>query len=51
MDFKYLENLLFDIKVKQEITMAPMREYIENWLNNVLIKIIESNQEEAVATG
>jgi len=27
-----------------------MREYIENWLKNTLIKIIESDQEEAVVT-
>jgi hypothetical protein len=32
MDFKYLENSLLDIKVRQEILVAPMREYIENWL-------------------
>jgi hypothetical protein len=51
MDFKDLENSLFDIKVRQEIMVAPMREYIENWLKNTLIKITESDQEEVVATG
>jgi hypothetical protein len=46
MEFKDLENELFDIKVRQEITVAPMREYIENWLKNDLIKITESDQEK-----
>jgi hypothetical protein len=31
--------------------VAPMREYVENWLKNVLIKITESYKEEAVAIG
>jgi hypothetical protein len=30
MDFKDMETSLFDIKVRKEITVAPMREYIEN---------------------
>jgi hypothetical protein len=34
MYFKYLENALFNINVRQEIIVAPMREYIENWLKN-----------------
>jgi hypothetical protein len=28
-----------------------MRDYIENWLKNALIKITEPDQEEAVTTG
>jgi hypothetical protein len=51
MEFKDLENELFDIKVRQEIMVAPMREYIENWLKNALIKITESDQEKTVTTG
>jgi hypothetical protein len=51
MDFKDLENSLFDIKVRQEIMVAPMREYIENWLKNALIKITESDQEKTITTG
>jgi len=50
MDFKYLENSLFDTKDRQEITIAPMREDIENWLKNALIKITESDQEKIVTT-
>jgi len=32
IEFRYLENSLFDIKVRQELTISPMRDYIENWL-------------------
>jgi len=39
-----MENLLFDIKVRHEIIFAPMRYYIENWLKNALIKIIQPDQ-------
>jgi len=44
MDFRDLESSLFDIKVRKEITVAPMRDYIENWLNKSLTKIIEPDQ-------
>jgi hypothetical protein len=30
--------------------VAPMKEYIENWLKKALIKITKSDQEEAFAT-
>jgi hypothetical protein len=46
MEFKDLKKELFNIKVRQEITVAPMREYIENWLKNALIKITESDKEK-----
>ena len=46
-----LKSTLFDIKLRQEITAAPMRDYIENWLKNALTKIMELYQEEVVATG
>jgi hypothetical protein len=46
-----LESTLFDTKLRQEITAAPMRDYIENWLKNALTKIMELYQEEVVATG
>jgi hypothetical protein len=35
MDFKDLENSSFDIEVRQEISVAPIREYIENWLKKL----------------
>ena len=37
--------------MKQEIIVAPMCEYINNWLKLALIKINEEDQMEAVGTG
>jgi len=37
--------------VRQEVIVAPMRDYVENWLNQALINIIEENQEMEVTTG
>jgi hypothetical protein len=51
LEFKDLENLLIDIKVRKQIIVAPMRENIENWLKKDLTKITESDQEEIVVTG
>jgi hypothetical protein len=39
---------LFEIKTKHEITMAPLREYIEEWLKKALIIIIEPENQEIV---
>jgi hypothetical protein len=36
---------LFNIKVKQEVIVAPLREYIQEWLNKSLIKISETPTE------
>jgi hypothetical protein len=36
--------------VRQEVIVAPMRDYVENWLKQALIKITEENQEVAVIT-
>jgi hypothetical protein len=47
MYLRKFENQLFEIKTKHEITVAPLREYIEEWLKKALIKITElENQEE-----
>jgi hypothetical protein len=51
MDFEDLENSLFDIKVRKEITVVLMGDYIENWLQKTLTKITEPDQEEVVVTG
>jgi len=51
IDFRDLESTLFDIKVRQKIIAAPMRECIENWLKQALIKITEEDQTKTVGTG
>jgi len=45
-----LEGELFYVKIKHEINMAPMKDYIEEWFRKSLLKITEENQEEAVGT-
>jgi hypothetical protein len=41
MDMREFEIKLFEIKTRHEITVAPLREYIEEWLKKALIKITE----------
>jgi hypothetical protein len=36
---------LIEIKTKHEITVAPLREYIEEWLNKELIEIMPSQSQ------
>jgi hypothetical protein len=50
-DLRDLEGILFDIKIRHEINVAPMKDYIEEWLKGALIKITEENQEATVSTG
>ena len=38
IDYHGIEYSLFDIRVRQEVIVAPMRDYIENWLKQYLIK-------------
>jgi hypothetical protein len=47
IDLRELENELFEIKTKHEIMVALMREYIEEWLTKSLVKITETDQQEA----
>jgi hypothetical protein len=49
-ELKDIENELFDTKIKHEIMVPPMWEYIEQWLKNALVKVIEPNHQEAVTT-
>jgi hypothetical protein len=43
---KELENELFETKMKHEIMVAPMKEYIKQWLRKSLVKITEIDQQE-----
>jgi hypothetical protein len=49
IDHREIESELLNIKVKQEVIVAPLREYIQEWLNKSLIKISEIPM-EAVTT-
>ena len=48
MDMREFENQLFEIKTKNEIIVASLREYIEEWLKKELIKITEPKNQEIV---
>jgi len=50
MDLRELEKELFELKTRNEITVAPLREYIEELLRRTLIKIIKLEQQETVAS-
>jgi hypothetical protein len=45
-----MEKELFEIKVKQEVIVAPLREYIQEWLHNLIVNIF-GIPAEAVMTG
>jgi hypothetical protein len=50
IDHREIESELLNIKVKQEVIVSPLREYIQEWLNKSIIKISEFPT-EAVTTG
>jgi hypothetical protein len=49
MDMREFENELFEIKTRHEIMVAPLREYIKEWLKKALIKITKPKNQEIVA--
>ena len=50
MDLREMKIEFFEINTRHEIMVAPMREYTEEWLRKIIIKITEPNQQETVAT-
>jgi len=49
IDHREFESELLNIKVKKEVTISPLREYIQEWLSKSIIKISEFPM-EAVTT-
>jgi hypothetical protein len=45
VDLRKLENELFDIKILDEINVAPMRSYIEEWFQRRMDKLINKGQQ------
>ena len=43
IDWREIENELFEIKTKSEIMIASMREYIEEWLRKYFVKITDTD--------
>jgi hypothetical protein len=47
-DLKYFEGELFNIKNIHEINVAPMKNYIEDWVKKVIDKLTKEGQETIV---
>jgi hypothetical protein len=45
LDLRDLEGELFNIKIRHEINVAPMKSYIEEWFNKVIDKITTKGKE------
>jgi hypothetical protein len=45
MDLRKLENDLFDIEIQDEINVAPMRSYIEEWFQQRMDNLIEEGKQ------
>jgi hypothetical protein len=41
IDLREIEKELFSVKIKQEVIVAPLRDFIQEWLNNSVAKIFE----------
>jgi hypothetical protein len=45
MDFRELENEIFNIKIWNEINVTPMRSYIEEWLEKELKQAVDERKQ------
>jgi len=46
IDLRDLESELFDIKIRHEINVAPMRSYIEEWFKKAIHQITNETQRQ-----
>jgi hypothetical protein len=49
-DLRDLEGELFNIKIRHEINVAPMKNYIEDWFKKAIDKLTKEGQEATVET-
>ena len=49
-DLGDLENKLFNIKIRHEINVAPMKNYIEYWFRKAIDKLTKKDQEATLET-
>jgi hypothetical protein len=45
LDLRDLEGELFNIKIRHEINVAPMKSYIEDWFSKEIDKLTKEGQE------
>jgi len=50
IELREMESNFFDIRIRQEINVSPMKYYIQAWLKQALLKIIEEDQLGTVET-
>jgi succinate dehydrogenase flavin-adding protein (antitoxin of CptAB toxin-antitoxin module) len=48
IDFQELKNDLFNIKIRNDINITPMRSYIEEWLERELKQATDERQQTVV---
>jgi len=44
IDLRNLEGEIFNIKIRHEINVVPMRSYIEEWFKKVVDKLIDEGK-------
>jgi hypothetical protein len=50
MDLRKLENDLYDIEIRDEINMAPMKSYIEEWFQQRMENLVQEGQQSVDTT-
>ena len=50
LDLREIEKEFFNVKIRQEVIVAPLRDFIQEWLNTSITKISKIPREE-VMTG
>ena len=48
IDFQELENDFFNIKIWNEINVAPMRSYIQEWIERQLKQAVDERQQGVI---
>jgi hypothetical protein len=48
IEYRDIQDKLFDIRVRKEVIVAPLRDYVEKWLKQALINITKENKENKV---
>ena len=50
MDLRKLENNLYDIEIRDEINMTPMRSYIKEWFQQRMDNLVQEGQQSVNRT-
>jgi hypothetical protein len=45
MDLRKLENDLYDIEIRDEINIAPMKSYIEEWFRHKMESLVKEGKQ------